>query len=112
MKFPCLVDKRYCKTPIHVEIYSEDTDRYGQPIKVFSGDLMCNYQSTGKTVLTAQKQLVQLTAQAFFVGDICPDVPEITNGMVTVNGVNRDIFTGTKARNPDGTVNYVRIDIV
>lgn len=112
MKYPCLVSKKYCKTPIHIEIHSEDTDRFGQPLTLFSADLMCNYQSTGKTVLTAQKQLVQLTAQAFFVGDICPNIPEITKGTVIVNGISRDIFSGTKARNPDGTVNYVRLDIV
>ena len=37
---------------------------------------------------------------------------DIHSGKVTVFGKERDIIQGTKARNPDGTVNYVELDIV
>lgn len=112
MKFPCLVDKRFCKTPIHIEIYSEDTDRYGQPVTIYSSDLLCNYQSSAKRVLNEKKELIQLTAQAYFVGDICPEIPQISNGTVIIGGIKRDILQGCKALNPDGTVNFTRIDII
>ncbi len=60
----------------------------------------------------SDKQTIKLTAQAYFIGDIAPDVANLTNGELTVNGVTRRIYQGEKARNPDGTVNYTRLDLV
>ena len=75
-------------------------------------NLMCNYQDKAKTVITADKTIVTLSAQAYFVGDIAPDLPTLSNGEVEVYGVKRRIFQGEKARNPDGTVNYTRLDLI
>lgn len=33
-------------------------------------------------------------------------------GDIKVFGVTRHIYKGTKCRNPDGTVNYVRLDVM
>lgn len=112
MKYPCLVLKRFCKTPIEILLYSEDIGEDGAPETALTASLLCNYQDKAKTVITADKQLVSLTAQAYFVGDIAPDLPNIGGGRVTVNGVTRRIYQGEKARNPDGTVNYTRLDLV
>ena len=65
-----------------------------------------------KTVVTADKQLVQITAQAYFIGDIAPELSTLSNGEVIVNGVKRKIYQGEKARNPDGTINYTRLDLI
>lgn len=112
MKYPCLVQKRLCKTPVTVLIEREGIDKYGEPLESISVSDMCNYQSSSKTVLTAEKKLVQLSATALFTGDICPELPEINGGTVTVNGVTRRIFRGVKARNPDGTVNFTQLDLI
>lgn len=112
MKFPCLIDKRFCKTPITVIIFQENIREDGEPLTALKINAMCNYQDKAKTVLTADKQLVQLTAQAFFIGDIAPSLPNISGGEVVVHGVKRRIYQGEKARNPDGSVNYTRLDLV
>jgi hypothetical protein len=112
MKYPCLVDKRFCKTPIHVEVIPEGVDKYGDPYPAIEFDGPCNYQDTGKTVLTVEKVLVQLTGIVLFPGDIAPDLPTLSGGTATVYGVERTIFQGTKARNPDGTVNYCKLELI
>lgn len=112
MKYPCLVLKSVCKTPIAVTVYREGISEDGEPLTDVKLDLMCNYQDKSKTVVTADKQAVQLTAQAYFIGDISPDLPTISNGEVEAYGVTRRILQGEKARNPDGTVNYTRLDLV
>lgn len=112
MKYPCLVDKRFCKTDIHVEITPEGTNKYGDPYESTIIDTKCNYQDTAKTVLTAEKILVHLTGIALFSGDIAPDLPTLSGGTATVYGVKRTIFQGTKARNPDGTVNYSKLELM
>lgn len=111
MVFPSLVDKRFCKTPVTVTFYQEGNDEDGEPQEAVVFEGLCNYQDSAKTVLTADKRLIQLSAQAYFIGDIAPALPVISGGEVAVSGKVRRIAQGMKARNPDGTVNYTRLDL-
>lgn len=112
MIYPELVPERVCQTPCRVTIYGEGLGRDGEPLPVFDKELKCNYQDSAKSVLTAEQKLVQLSGVAMFPGDIAPEVPVLSGGTFTVFGVERQIFKGMKARNPDGTVNYTRLDVV
>ena len=88
---------------------------YRQPRPAREGngpDLKCNFQDRAKTILTAEKKLVQITGTAMFPGDIVPDFPTLSGGTVTVFGEERRIEQGMKARNPDGTVNYCQLEVV
>ena len=112
MKYPSLVPKKLCKVPIQVAINEEGISEDGEPLTVDLGELRCNYQDSAETLLTAEKKLVKLSGVALFHGDICPDIGTISGGTVKVNGVEREIFQGKKARNPDGTVNYTELRLM
>ena len=112
MKYPCLVMKQLCTTPIHVRIEQEGVSEDGGPLLAFESDLLCTYQDTAKTVLTAEGKQVQLSGVAMFPGDNAPDLPSLSGGQATVFGVERQIFQGIKARNPDGSVNYTELRLV
>ena len=112
MKYPCLVPKRLCRTDIFLEIEREGLTEYGEPLPVVKYAGKCNYQDKAKTILTAEKKLVQITGTALFPGDICPDLPVISGGTAVVFGVERRIQQGMKARNPDGTVNYTEVLLI
>jgi hypothetical protein len=110
--YPCLVPEWACTTDIHVTIYSEGLNENGGPEVAFGGDLRCNYQDSAKTVIDKEQKYVQISGTALFRGDIAPGVAVISGGTVTVFGETRNILQGMKARNPDGSVNYTRLDIV
>lgn len=112
MKYPCLVLKRHCKTDVHVELEREGVDNNGDAYDSVMIDTKCNYQDSAKTVLTAEKRLIQLSGVALFPGDIAPELPTISSGTLTVNKEQRTIFRGRKHRNPDGTVNYSELDVM
>lgn len=112
MKYPDLVPKRLCKTPIHVHLESEEINTQGEPAQVLDLDLMCNFQDKAKTILTVEKKLVQITGCAMFCGDIAPGFPTLSGGTVTVFGQERRIEQGMKARNPDGTVNFCKLEVI
>lgn len=111
MKYPELVPKRLCKTPIHVKLESEGNTNLGEPEYILEADLLCNYQDSAKRILTEEKRLVQVSGSALFHGDIVPDIPAMPGGTATVFGVERRIVQGQKARNPDGTVNYCCLEL-
>lgn len=112
MVWPELVPKQLCTTDIHVTIESESIGEEGQPIVLLDDDFKCNYQDKAKRILTNEQKLVQITGSALFNGDIAPDIPVISCGTVTIFGIQRTIVQGEKARNPDGTVNYVRLELM
>ncbi len=112
MRYPCLVKKRQCKTQVKISLEQEELSVYGEPITAKEIETTCNYQDSAKTVLTAEKKLVQLSGVALFPGDIAPDLPNLSGGMIELNGEKRRIFQGRKARNPDGTVNYSELDVM
>lgn len=109
MRWPCLVPKALCKTDIRLELEQEGISEYGEPLKAFHYEGKCNYQDSAKRILTDQKVLIQITGVALFPGDICPELPVISGGTAIVHGVKRKIAKGTKARNPDSTVNYTEV---
>ena len=112
MKYPCLVPRRLCKTEIHVHLESEELTNLGKPKYTAELDLTCNFQDKAKTILTAEKKLVQVTGTALFPGDIAPGMPSLSAGTVIVFGEERRIVQGTKNRNPDGTVNYCTLEVM
>lgn len=112
MRYPCLIPKSVCKTDIKVVIYGEGVSETGSPIIAYEGNLKCNYQDRAYTKMTAEQKIVTLGAKAYFYGDICSKLPTISSGTVTVFGVERTIYQGTKARNPDGTVNYTLLELI
>lgn len=112
MNWPELVPKDLCKTQIHVRIDSEEIGEEGEPIHLLDDDFMCNYQDKAKRIFTDEQKVIKITGSALFPGDIAPEVPVISCGVATIFGVERTIATGEKARNPDGTVNYTRLELM
>ncbi|MEG0475031.1 MAG: hypothetical protein RR548_04960 [Carnobacterium sp.] len=112
MIWPSLIPLKYCTTPIHLKIESAGISEDGEPIILYEGDATCNYQESAKRILNEQQKLVNITGIALFSGDIVPNVETIPGGEVKVFGSTRRICRATKARNPDGSVNYTMLDLI
>lgn len=112
MKYVRLVPNSVCRIPIHVKLHGEGLSEKGEPITVFEADLMCNYQDGAKTVMTEQKKMVEISAKAYFNGEVAPELAVISGGEVIVFGARRHVLRGIKARNPDGTVNYTCLELI
>ena len=111
MKYPQLVPDRVCTTPITV--YRESgLNRDGSPKRTVIFEGKCNYSEKTIQRITADKQLITLNATALFNGDIAPDVDNIEGDVNVLSGIHRRIYASQKNRNPDGTVNYTRLELI
>ena len=110
-KWPQLILPPFCTTALQVHIESEETGEDGAPVSVVDWSGTCNYQNKAKKVYTSEKVLVEVTGTCLVPGDIAPGLPVISGGTVQIFGVNREIAIGTKARNPDGSVNYTQLEL-
>ncbi len=111
MKYPQLVPDRVCTTPITV--YRESgLNRDGSPKRTVIFEGKCNYSEKTVQRITAEKQIITLNAVALFNGDITPDVDNIEGDVDVLSGIHRRIYASQKCRNPDGTVNYTRLELI
>ena len=112
MKFPCLVDKRFCKTPILVKIDRSELNEDGELKECLSIITTCNLQMGARASFTKDKEKIELSGVALFIGDLCPSVPVIASGTVKIGDAEYSINKGTKNYNLDGTVNYTTLELI
>lgn len=111
MKFPCLILEKFCKTELSLILETEGVSEEGAPISSAEWSGKCNYQSQAKKVYTDKKVWVAVTGTCLIPGDVAPNLAVISSGTATLFGETRKIVSGAKLRNPDGSVNYTRIEV-
>ena len=109
MGFPKLV--RNARTPVRIVIEAEEPNEYGEREVLFDEQLLCNYQDAASVRYASDKQTPSVTGTIYIDYDILPGVSVISRGHVVIFGDRREIVKGCKARNFDGSVNYVRIEV-
>lgn len=112
MAFPCLVDKRFCKTNVLVTIDKDEMNEDGEIENATSIITTCNLQMGARVSMTKDKEKIELSGVALFIGDLCPSVPVISSGTVKIYDREYSINKGTKNLNPDGTVNYTTLELI
>ena len=112
MAFPCLVDKKFCKTNVLVTIDRDEMNEDGEIERVASIITTCNLQMGARVSMTKDKEKIELAGVALFIGDLCPSVPVISSGTVKIYDREYSINKGTKNLNPDGTVNYTTLELI
>lgn len=111
MKYPSLVSQRVCTTAIRVYV-GTGIDRDGAPARKLVFDGMCNYSEKFRQVISADRQLVELAATALIPGDIAPGRELAGTVEVAGSGGVRTIYRASRARNPDGSVNFVQLELM
>lgn len=110
MSWPKLV--RIARTPARVVIESAEPNEFNERQILRDLNVLCNYQDAAAVRYTTEKQTPGITGVLYIDGDIVPEAAVISVGYVEIFGEKREISKGTKARNPDGTVNYTRLDVI
>lgn len=109
MKYPELVPKWLCKTPVTLTLYGETLTEDGAPEVLTDITALCNYQDGGRAYFDAEQRYIDVSGRAYFNGDIVPEIANITAGKAVIFGEKRTILKGYKRRNPDGTVNHTEV---
>lgn len=110
MKYPKLVPDRVCVTPCTV-YRTDGLNRDGSKKKTVIYEGKCFHSEKATQKLNAEKQLIALSGAVLFNGDIASDSPVI-DGYVKIGEVEYKIYSSEKAKNPDGTVNFTRLELV
>lgn len=71
----------------------------------------CNFSESTKRVQNSDGLWVHLSGVVHICGDIFPTYPKI-EGYVIINNQKMVINGATRPRNPDGTVNHTRLELL
>lgn len=83
----------------------------GTEKEILRKNIKCNYQETTKRVQNSQGLWVPLSGVVRFKGDICPEISN-PSGYVIINNQKIVISNYSRPRNPDGTVNHSRLELM
>lgn len=97
-------------TPVAVSL-TQGIDDNGAPLVVATYTGNCNFSEKAKTIRSADGQNVRLNGSLTIRGDIAPALG-VLEGRVEINGADWNIYNGTRFRNPDGTVNHTKLELV
>ena len=98
-------------TSVELYIEAEGIDEDGAPLEGGEWSGQANWQDHSKNVWGSDKVATEVLASVYIDGDPFPDFANIVGGWALAFGEEREIVSGSKARNPDGTVNYTRLDL-
>ena len=98
-------------TPCTVELLSDTVNADGEQVMVRLGMFRCIFDEKRRRVLTADGKEIQSSSSVLIEGDIAPGM-DLASGRVQVHGENREIAAASRIRNPDGTVNHTRLELM
>lgn len=113
LKWPQLVPPQACCTPITVRLQT-GLNLDGSPKRETVYEGKCNYSERSRQVMNAERQLIQLNACALIPGDIAPGRDIAGEAVVRAAGAEtvRVIYSASRGRNPDGTVNFTQLELI
>lgn len=112
MGYPCLIPKWALNATAKVCIAGSGVSEDGEILPELEITQDCNLQLKSTLSLDSKKQNVKTAGKAYFIGDICPNIKEISGGTLEHNGIIYSINAGEKALNFDGTVNYTALELI
>lgn len=109
MSWPKLVAPWACQTPVTV-YWNEAGGEDGCPVESEPIRTRCCLDERQRRALDAEHRAVALAAVLLFDGDLAPGRAELA-GRVELNGRRYEIVGAMRARDPDGRVNYTRLEV-
>lgn len=108
LEFPSFLANQECKVVIEKEGISEE----GEPIEELSIVKKCIFRERDKTIISKEGKKIILNGEVLIQGDISSDSKNISNGYIELNEKKYYIYSGYRVRNPDGTVNHTKFEVI
>lgn len=92
---------------LNIEGISED----GEPMSALTKKGKCIFSEKAKRVIDSDGKQIELLGRVIIEGDIAPSLPSVSDGAISINGRTYEIHTGSRPRNPDGTVHHTLLEV-
>ena len=99
------------KTPCSITLNKSGVGRNGEPIVGVAWNGKCIFSEKAKRVINTDGKQIILLGKVIVKGDIAPDLKNVSDGQITLNGVSYEIHVGYRPRNPDGSIHHTEFEV-
>ena len=92
-------------------ILYEGLTEEGEPKKVLEKKGLCIFSEKAKRIIDSEGKQVKLLGKVIIKGDVAPSLKNLSDGVITINGCSYEIHTGSRPRNPNGTIHHTSLEI-
>lgn len=98
-------------TDYSIELNQEGISEDGEPMSAFTGSGKCIFSEKTKRVIDTDGKQITLLGKVIVKGDIAPSLKSVSDGAITINNVEYEIYAGYRPRNPDGTIHHTEFEV-
>lgn len=98
-------------TDYTISLYDEGISEDGEPITLFNGSGKCIFSEKAKRIIDDDGKKITLLGKVIVQGDIAPELKTVSDGVITINGRQYEIYIGYRPRNPDGTIHHTMFEV-
>lgn len=100
-----------CVTPCVIKLDKPSLSEDGEPMTTAPIKTLCIYSECRKRLYDKDGKYTELVGKVIVKGDIAPKMLEISSGTITIRDRVMTIYSGIRAKNPDGTVNHTEFEL-
>ena len=100
------------KTDYDITLNDEGISEEGEPITSFNCSGKCIFSEKAKRIINSEGKQITLLGKVIVKDDIAPSLKSVSDGVITINSKNYEIYAGYRPRNPDGTVHHTEFEVM
>lgn len=95
----------------NLELNQEGISEDGEPISAFKDVGKCIFSEKAKRIITNDGKQITLLGKVIIKGDVAPELSNISDGAISINGRTYEIHAGYRPRNPDGSIHHTMFEV-
>lgn len=99
------------QTDYSLSLNQEGISEDGEPISAFTTEGKCIFSEKAKRIIDSEGKQITLLGKVIVKGDIAPTLKNVSDGVITINERNYEIYAGYRPRNPDGTIHHTEFEV-
>lgn len=98
-------------TDYSLTLNQEGISEDGEPMSALSKKGKCIFSEKAKRIIDSEGKQITLLGKVIIKGDIAPELNNVADGAIVINGRTYEIHTGSRPRNPNGTIHHTMFEV-
>ena len=99
-------------TDYSLSLNAEGVSEDGEPISSVESEGKCIFSEKSKRIIDSEGKQITLVGKCLIKGDIAPSLKSVSDGVITINGKQYEIYSGARPRNPNGTIHSTQLELM
>ncbi len=99
-------------TDYSITLNEDGISEDGSPVEAFTDNGKCIWSEKAKRIIDSEGKQITLLGKVIVKGDIAPSLKSVSDGAITINGKEYEIYAGYRPRNPNGTVHHTEFEVM